>query len=91
MPGCLKCMVFCFSLSLSALDAFDKKGETALIKGVKSGNQDIVKTLLLAGADVNQGALGSKRTPLMYACFLGDVELTTILIENGANINSIDK
>ncbi|XP_024216193.1 fibronectin type 3 and ankyrin repeat domains protein 1 [Halyomorpha halys] len=75
---------------LAALDAFDKKGETALIKGVKKGSQDIVKTLLLAGADVNQGALGSQRTPLMYACFLGDLELATILIENGANVNSID-
>lgn len=51
---------------------------------------DIIKFLLETGADVNSEEKKSRKTPLHAAACKGNTEVCTLLLEKGANINSID-
>lgn len=61
-------------------------GKTALIYAVRSGNVDAARALIAAGADVNAGYNGT--FPLMEAVILDNLELSILLLESGANINT---
>lgn len=55
-----------------------------------AGHTDIVKTLLDAGANVNN-ANANKVTSLHYAASKSRLEICKILIEKGADINARDQ
>ncbi|UJR25974.1 hypothetical protein I4U23_007322 [Adineta vaga] len=57
--------------------------ETALTLACAGGFLDVVKILLVNGANINLG----QSTPLMEASQEGHIELVPFLIENGANVN----
>ena len=66
----------------------NKFGNTALIAAVKSGNENCVKRLIQAGADVNLSASGI--TPLHIALDESDELCAKLLIESGADVNKAD-
>ncbi|OQX19579.1 MAG: hypothetical protein BWK76_03970 [Desulfobulbaceae bacterium A2] len=56
----------------------------------KDTAREIVKLLIKYGADVNARAIGGG-TAILWAAGCGDSTLTTILIDNGANVNIVSK
>ncbi len=77
----------------------------SLFRPIYGGNKTALKTLILAGADVNTTAKGDK-TPLHYICgaekedggviieictMCGDAEIAQMLINAGANLNARDE
>jgi len=54
----------------------------------EQGYYDMAKTLLSIGADVDYVAYGD--TALKIACRLGDLNLATLLLDNGADIMKFD-
>jgi len=62
-------------------------GMTPLLFAVRQGSLEAVKTLLSAGADVNQVSGGDKTSPLVLAVANGHFDLAMYLVEQGANPN----
>ena len=74
-----------------SMDAKDAKfGDTALIRAVKAGHIDEVKSLLNKGANKE---LTDKwgRTPLIWAARSNYIECLSALIEAGAALDTLDK
>src|SRR5436190_23265263 len=69
------------------VNALSSDGQTPLTVAVATGNVDIVKKLLAAGADPNQASGKNGETPLTLATRRGSEELVALLIEGGADIN----
>jgi uncharacterized protein len=63
-------------------------GHSALILAARSGYADAVKTLVAAGADVNQNSVGDKTSPLLIAAINGHFDLAKWLLDQGANPNA---
>lgn len=63
-------------------------GVTALMLAARGGYADAVKTLVAAGADVNQVSAGDKTSPLLIATINGQFDLAQWLLERGANPNA---
>ena len=63
-------------------------GHTALMLAARSGFADAVKTLVAAGADVNQISAGDKTSPLLIAAINGHFDLAKWLLEQGADPNA---
>jgi ankyrin repeat protein len=63
-------------------------GHTALMLAARSGFTDAVKTLVAAGADVNQNSEGDKTSPLLIATINGHFDLAKWLLDQGANPNA---
>lgn len=59
---------------------------SALFCATRSGNEDLVKTLLDKQADPNIQGLYD-RTPLMWAALKGYTNIVQMLLENGAKVN----
>jgi ankyrin repeat protein len=53
-------------------------------KLIAKGDIDAVKSMIAAGADINQKSVGM--TPLMYAARHNRVEIVNLLISKGANL-----
>ncbi len=64
-------------------------GFSALHLAAREGHIETVKTLLGAGADINQVSAGDKTTPLLIATINGHFDLATHLLENGADPNLV--
>jgi len=64
-------------------------GMTPLLFAVRDGNADMVRLLLVSGADINQSS-GNHTTPLLIALLNGQVGLATELLTRGANPNAED-
>ena len=62
-------------------------GETALMRAVKYGNEEIAKVLIEAGADVNTEA-NWEGTALKMAVERGQMAVTQALIDAGADVNA---
>ena len=64
-----------------------RQGYTPLFESIFTGNKEIVKTLIEAGAKID--VLGDKDNgpPLVSAARRGDVDVMKLLIEKGGNIN----
>jgi uncharacterized protein len=60
-------------------------GMTALLLAARQGNDDTVRSLLKAGADINQVADGSKTSPLLIATMNGHWDLAKYLLDQGAD------
>ena len=65
---------------------------TALLLAARNGHAEAARSLLEAGADVNQPCAGDKSTPLVIAIANGHYDLAKYFVEHGANPNlaSID-
>jgi ankyrin repeat protein len=63
-------------------------GHTALILASRSGYAEAAKTLVAAGADVNQISAGDKTSPLLIATINGHFDLARWLLEQGADPNA---
>ena len=63
-------------------------GHTALMLAARSGYSDAVKTLVAAGANVNQISVGDKTSPLLIAAINGHFDLAKWLLEQGADPNA---
>jgi len=62
-----------------------------LINAAYDGNLDKVKDALNAGAEVNVPNNGrSKYTALSFAIMKGHIKIVELLIDNGANVNTVD-
>jgi len=63
-------------------------GQTALMLALETGCKDLVRLLVVHGADVNKKThLFIKRTPLQYAAELGNLDMVQLLLELGAEVN----
>jgi len=62
-------------------------GETALMKAVVGGGENVVERLIESGADVNWGADRSTGTALYLATYHGNESIVRVLLENGADAN----
>lgn len=76
------------------VDNADRNGLTLLLYATglnetRDGNPNLVKLLLDLKADINKPDFNG-RTPLMIAALRGETEIVSMLIEKGANINSVD-
>ena len=70
-------------------ELIDKQGgHTALILASRSGFIDAAKTLVAAGADVNQTSAGDLTSPLLIAAINGHFDLAKWLLEQGADPNA---
>ncbi len=67
------------------LGARNKVGDTALLSAALKDNVDIVRSLLKAGADVDQAGWSG----LHYAAFSGSVDISKLLIERGAKVDAV--
>ena len=63
-------------------------GHTALMLAARSGFTDAVKTLVAAGADVNQISEGDKTSPMLIAAINGHFDLAKWLLDQGADPNA---
>jgi len=71
----------------ASIDSKNVYGETALLVAVSKGQDKIVESLLLHGADVNS-INKDKVTPLMYSATNGFRTMTALLDKkNGAGVN----
>ncbi|MDZ4660553.1 MAG: ankyrin repeat domain-containing protein [Pseudomonadota bacterium] len=61
----------------------DGQGRGPLLHAIEGGSADAIKILVQAGCSINTRHLGA--TPLMIACFMGDLKVVTALIECGAD------
>jgi ankyrin repeat protein len=63
-------------------------GITPLLFAARQGHIDAVKTLLDAGADINQRSKGDNTTPLLMALINGHFDLAKMLVERGADVRA---
>ncbi len=62
-------------------------GMTALLLAARNGYQDATRSLIEAGADVNEPCAGDKSTPLVIAIANGHYDLAAWLLDHGADPN----
>jgi ankyrin repeat protein len=63
-------------------------GQTAFMLALETGSEDLVRLLVVHGADVNKKPhLFIKQTPLQYAAELGNLDMVQLLLELGAEVN----
>ena len=65
-----------------------EEGATALMTAARSGNVDVVKSLLAPGAKVNPKEGWRGQTALMWAVAEDHPEVVKLLIEHGADVNA---
>lgn len=70
------------------VNSFSADGFTPLGLACFFGHYDVAYYLIEQGADVNKASNNSfKVAPIHSACAISDVELTRLLLKNGANVN----
>lgn len=68
--------------------AFGCRGNAAVFRAASDGELESMRSLLAAGANVNQREYEGE-TPLMYAAAAGRTEMVLFLLEMGADINAV--
>ncbi len=69
----------------------NRHGSTALIEAALQGQERCVEVLLNSGADPNARERVLEATALMYASFIGHVEIAKSLLDHGAAVDAADK
>lgn len=69
------------------MNAMNKNGQTALMRAVIAGNNEVVEYLLNQGADISVQD-DSGENALILAARLGHDEIVMRLLERGANVNA---
>ena len=69
------------------INVYNREGYTALSLAVKSRQLPMVFAILARKVEPDVPDLDSGRTPLFYACTLGDFNMNRILLQNGADPN----
>jgi ankyrin repeat protein len=69
----------------------DDSGMTAIQLAVRESNIEIMKILIVNGADVNIAVTRAKFTPLHIAAYGNKAEMANLLITNGADVNQLNK
>ncbi len=64
----------------------NESGETSLIRACRNGHVDVIKLLLVRGAEVDR-ARNDGATPLGLACRYGHDDVEQLLLANGARVN----
>lgn len=67
---------------------FDSDGQTAMTVCAQSGDAELARTLIRAGARMDACGTSYIRTPLCFAAVRNDVELARVLVEAGSDVNS---
>jgi ankyrin repeat protein len=68
----------------------NQEGVRALSVAAGKGKIELVKILLVAGAEINEIDI-AQNTPLFWAAGEGHLEIVKLLVENGANIMAVNK
>ena len=84
-------------LTIEDINRKDSDGNTLLCSACYQRNFELIKLLIIKGADVNQRGI-SNRTPLMIICHPEEqinnldemIEIINLLLDNEASINSIN-
>ncbi len=76
-----------FAVLLAAATSTAAPADLPLVDAVKAGDAARIRTLVDAGADVNESGPDGT-TPLHWAAYGGDVEVTRLLLEAGAVANT---
>lgn len=81
------CSVYCDKVDINIQNKF---GNTALMKAAQKGQIDLIRLLLINGANIH---IRSKRgyTALMAAAAHGNADIVKLLLENGAHVNVQNK
>ncbi|KAL5263784.1 hypothetical protein ACHWQZ_G005000 [Mnemiopsis leidyi] len=85
-----KIALICQSRPQPNINVPDASGMSPLMRACAMSRQDIVKTLLECGADVNFGN-SANRTSAMLACLSGNLEVIKTLVEHKANLRLRDR
>lgn len=73
------------------VDVGDKFGYTPLFYAMWSKEEEAIKALISAGADVNVRPGGNDDPPLVYAVWEGNKDVAKMLIDAGADVNYKDE
>jgi cytohesin len=72
------------------VDAGDSHGYTPLLYAIWSADEESVRTLISAGADVNKRPSKDDSLPLFYAVWHGHAGIVKAIMDAGANVNAED-
>ncbi|MEZ0148615.1 MAG: ankyrin repeat domain-containing protein [Candidatus Reddybacter sp.] len=61
------------------------EGMTALLQSIKNKDHSAIERLLAFGADINQQTVSMYYRPIIYAIYLGDIEVVRLLIKHKAD------
>src|SRR5512142_3016479 len=75
------------ALAVTALLHASAAPPDSIVTAASAGDKDAIRSMLKAGADVNQ-AEGDGMTALHYAALNGNVDLATMLLYAGANVRA---
>lgn len=89
--GCLELVQYCVALCEEAAASGDDMGWTPLMISCSAGRLEVVRYLItLPQVDVNIHN-SNGQTALHYAASRNHPQITSLLLENGANVNAQDK
>jgi len=73
------------------LEALDENGISSLDTAIKFRRRDIIELCIEKGMNVNESTRKSGITPLMLASCFSDTEIAQVLLDQGADINAVDR
>lgn len=73
------------------VNAKGQHGNRPINFAVAKGMEEVVKELIGHGADINAPEFIHDRTPLHIAALYGQISMAALLIDNGANVNALDR
>jgi uncharacterized protein len=86
MPSRRPALILLPLLALTLLGSGPEGSERALLDAARTGDVEVVRSLLASGVDVNHAA-GDGMTALHWAAERGDVEIVELLVGAGASVD----